>query len=60
MKADMGKETRPAFKAFARRAFDEKMGMSKRDFGLIEYQLRRGKRQLEVYASPGVRKIDVR
>lgn len=36
------------------------MGINKREFGLIEYQLRRGKRQLEVYSSPGVRKVDVR
>ncbi|SPN96713.1 related to Found in Mitochondrial Proteome [Cephalotrichum gorgonifer] len=53
-------EARPAFKSFARAAFEQNVGISKREFGLIEYLLRKGKRQLEVYASPEVRKIDVR
>ncbi|KAL2112518.1 hypothetical protein VUR80DRAFT_7371 [Thermomyces stellatus] len=52
-------DARPAFRAFARRAFDENLGINKRDFGLIEYQLRKGRRQLELYSSPGVRKIDI-
>lgn len=58
--ADPKQDARPAFRAFARKAFDENRGINKRDFGLIEYQLRKGKRQLELYSSPGVRKIDMR
>ncbi|KEZ46460.1 hypothetical protein SAPIO_CDS0788 [Scedosporium apiospermum] len=52
-------DARPGFKAFARESFEKNLGMSKRDFGLIEYQLRKGKRQLELYSRPEIRKIGV-
>ncbi|KAJ5084334.1 hypothetical protein NUU61_008913 [Penicillium alfredii] len=31
--------------------------VSKKDFGAVEYLLRKGHRQLEMYASPGIRNI---
>jgi succinate dehydrogenase assembly factor 1 len=31
--------------------------VSKKDFGAIEYLLRKGQRQLEMYAAPGIRNI---
>lgn len=33
------------------------MDVNKKDFAAIEYLLRRGRRQLEIYASPGVRNV---
>ncbi|CAI4216180.1 unnamed protein product [Parascedosporium putredinis] len=52
-------DVRLGFKAFARESFDRNLGMSKRDFGLIEYQLRKGKRQLDLYARPEIRKVGI-
>ena len=33
------------------------MGLDKRDFAAIEFLLRKGRRQLEIYASPGVKDV---
>lgn len=33
------------------------MSIGKRDFGAIEYVLRKGHRQLEIYEDPGIRDI---
>lgn len=33
------------------------MALDKKDFSAIEYLLRRGQRQLEIYTSPGIRNI---
>ncbi|KAI0404859.1 hypothetical protein F4802DRAFT_615273 [Xylaria palmicola] len=51
------KETRPHFEAFARSEFDKNMKIDKRDFAAIEFLLRKGRRQLEVYSAPGIKDI---
>lgn len=33
------------------------MGLDKKDFAAIEYMIRKGQRQLEMYSSPGIRNI---
>ncbi|KAK1755070.1 complex 1 protein-domain-containing protein [Echria macrotheca] len=45
------------FRSFARNEFNKNMGIDKRDFGAIEFLLRKGRRQLEMYSSPGVKDI---
>ena len=37
--------------------FDRGAGIDKRDFAAIEFLLRKGRRQLEMYALPGVKDI---
>ncbi|OAA64988.1 Complex 1 LYR protein [Cordyceps fumosorosea ARSEF 2679] len=49
--------TRPHFRAFARAEFAKSLSIDKRDFAAIEFLLRKGKRQLEVYSSPGIKDI---
>ncbi|XWW93106.1 hypothetical protein V2A60_001035 [Cordyceps javanica] len=49
--------TRPHFKDFARSEFAKNLSIDKRDFAAIEFLLRKGKRQLEVYSSPGIKDI---
>jgi len=41
----------------SRREFDRSIGLDKKDFSAIEYLLRKGRRQLEIYASPGIKDI---
>ncbi|KAG2025667.1 hypothetical protein GB937_002387 [Aspergillus fischeri] len=50
-------ETRSNFKAYTRAEFRKNMSVSKKDFSAIEYLLRKGNRQLEMYSSPGIRNI---
>ncbi|KAJ5813376.1 uncharacterized protein N7503_000126 [Penicillium pulvis] len=50
-------ESRNNFKNYARAEFQKHLSVSKKDFGTIEYLLRKGQRQLEMYASPGTRNI---
>ncbi|KAJ5818303.1 hypothetical protein N7474_003894 [Penicillium riverlandense] len=50
-------ESRANFKAYARAEFQKHLSVSKKDFGAIEYLLRKGQRQLEMYAAPGIRNI---
>ncbi|KAK4888530.1 hypothetical protein LTR27_012591 [Elasticomyces elasticus] len=50
-------ETRPNFEGFARREFAKNMAVDKKDFGTIEFLLRKGNRQLEIYEQKGVRNI---
>lgn len=50
-------ETRHNFVAFARDEFREHEHISKKDFATIEFLLRKGQRQLEMYESPGIRNI---
>ncbi|OBT93371.1 hypothetical protein VE01_08750 [Pseudogymnoascus verrucosus] len=40
------------FQKFARHEFEKNIGLNKKDFSAIEYLLRKGNRQLEIYASP--------
>lgn len=37
--------------------FQKHRSVNKKDFGAVEYLLRKGHRQLEMYASPGIRNI---
>ncbi|RMX72626.1 hypothetical protein D0869_14421 [Hortaea werneckii] len=52
-------ETKPNFYIFARKEFERNRGLNKKDFGTIEFLLRKGSRQLETYESPGVTNIAV-
>ena len=40
-----------------RTEFERNIGLDKKDFAAIEYLLRNGQRQLEIYSSPGIRNI---
>jgi succinate dehydrogenase assembly factor 1 len=40
-----------------RTEFEKSIGLDKKDFGAIEYLLRKGQRQLEIYSSPGIKDI---
>ncbi|KAF2405458.1 hypothetical protein EJ06DRAFT_468742 [Trichodelitschia bisporula] len=52
-------ETREHFKTFARREFRQHASMDKKDFSAVEFLLRKGHRQLEIYESPGVRDVNI-
>jgi hypothetical protein len=41
----------------ARTEFEKNIRIDKRDFGAIEFLLRKGRRQLDMYSSPGVKDI---
>ncbi|KAK6841293.1 Complex 1 LYR protein [Apiospora arundinis] len=49
--------TRPHFETFARSEMNKNMKIDKRDFAAIEFLLRKGRRQLEVYSAPGITDI---
>jgi len=40
-----------------RREFEKSIRLDKKDFGAIEYLLRKGQRQLEMYSESGIRDI---
>jgi hypothetical protein len=40
-----------------RTEFQRHITLDKKDFGAIEYLLRKGRRQLEMYSSPGIKDI---
>jgi hypothetical protein len=40
-----------------RAEFKKSVGLDKRDFGAIEYLLRKGQRQVEMYSAPGIKDI---
>ncbi|KAJ5157547.1 uncharacterized protein N7482_008647 [Penicillium canariense] len=58
-------ESQSNFKNYARPAdpsrrsaeFQKHRSVNKKDFSAVEYLLRKGHRQLEMYASPGIRNI---
>ncbi|KAK5114082.1 hypothetical protein LTR62_002651 [Meristemomyces frigidus] len=50
-------ETRANFERFTRKEFGKNMALDKKDFGTIEFLLRKGTRQLEIYEQAGVRNI---
>ncbi|QPC75758.1 hypothetical protein HYE68_006510 [Fusarium pseudograminearum] len=54
---DALKATRPHFESYARNEFARNLSIDKRDFAAIEFLLRKGRRQLEVYGSPGIKDI---
>jgi succinate dehydrogenase assembly factor 1 len=41
----------------SRKEFDKSIGIDKKNFSAIEYLLRKGQRQLEMYKSAGIRDI---
>jgi succinate dehydrogenase assembly factor 1 len=40
-----------------RNEFRKSLSVDKKDFAAIEFLLRKGRRQLEVYSSPGIRDV---
>lgn len=48
---------RPNFEAFARREFARNITVDKKDFSAIEFLLRKGHKQLEIYEAPNIRNI---
>ncbi|KAI0896881.1 hypothetical protein F4806DRAFT_495389 [Annulohypoxylon nitens] len=46
---------RPHFESFARSEFNKNIKVDKRDFSAIEFFIRKGRRQLELYSSPGIK-----
>ncbi|KAH8177656.1 complex 1 protein (LYR family) domain-containing protein [Sarocladium implicatum] len=50
-------DARIHFKNFARNEFARNLDLDKRDFGAIEFLLRKGKRQLDAYSAPGIKDI---
>ncbi|KAK7419328.1 mitochondrial respiratory chain complex II assembly [Neonectria magnoliae] len=54
---DASQASRPHFENFARAEFVRNLSIDKRDFAAIEFLLRKGRRQLDVYSSPGIKDI---
>ncbi|KAG0337470.1 hypothetical protein BG000_005373 [Podila horticola] len=50
---------RPHFHAFIRMQFRKHSEVKQRDFATIEYLLRMGKRQLEVYSAPSIEDVTI-
>lgn len=50
-------ETRCHFEEFARREFEKSIGLDKKNFAAVEFLLRKGRRQLELYSAPGIKDI---
>ena len=50
-------DTRLNFESFARREFEKHLNMDKKDFGAIEFLLRKGNRQLETCTAPNITNI---
>lgn len=50
-------EKRHNFYAFARHEFEKNINMDKKDFSTIEFMLRKGTRQLEIYEAPNITNI---
>jgi len=40
-----------------RNEFEKAIGLDKKDFSAIEYLMRKGQRQIEMYSSPGIKDI---
>ena len=45
------------FNTTSRSEFEKNITLDKKDFGAIEYLLRKGQRQLEIYSSSGIKNI---
>jgi hypothetical protein len=50
-------QTKDKFKDFARVEFRKNLDLNKKDFSTIEFLLRKGNRQLEIYDDPGIKNI---
>jgi succinate dehydrogenase assembly factor 1 len=51
------KPARANFEAFARQEFEKNIGLNKKDFGTIEFLVRKGTRQVETYEAPNITNI---
>ncbi|KAF2214768.1 hypothetical protein CERZMDRAFT_36949 [Cercospora zeae-maydis SCOH1-5] len=51
------KPNRANFERFARKEFERHIDMNKKDFATIEFLLRKGTRQLEIYEAPNITNI---
>ncbi|KAK3941490.1 complex 1 protein-domain-containing protein [Diplogelasinospora grovesii] len=49
--------TRPHFESYARNEFQKYIGIDRKDFAAVEFLLRKGRRQLELYSNPGIKDI---
>jgi succinate dehydrogenase assembly factor 1 len=49
--------TRANFVSFARREFEKNIHHDRKDFSTIEFMLRKGTRQLEIYEAPNITNI---
>ena len=49
--------SRPHFETFARQEFEKHLGLDKKDFGAVEFYLRKGRKLLETFEGSGVRDI---
>ncbi|KAF2474626.1 uncharacterized protein BDR25DRAFT_215504 [Lindgomyces ingoldianus] len=54
---DKPNDTRENFRLFVREEFRKHINVDRKDFSTIEYLLRRGHRQLDIYQDPGIRNI---
>ncbi|KAL1881037.1 hypothetical protein Plec18167_003578 [Paecilomyces lecythidis] len=54
---EYAKDAQENFRKYARAEFRKNLNVSKKDFAAVEYLLRKGHRQLEMYSSPGIRNI---
>ncbi|KAH7391976.1 complex 1 protein-domain-containing protein [Pyrenochaeta sp. MPI-SDFR-AT-0127] len=50
-------DTQSHFRDFAKAGFQKHQHIEQKDFGTIEFLLRRGRNQLESYSDPGIRDI---
>ncbi|TGO65936.1 hypothetical protein BOTNAR_0072g00100 [Botryotinia narcissicola] len=50
-------EARKHFEVYARLEFSKNITLDKKDFNTIEYLLRKGQRQVDMYSSPGIKDI---
>ncbi|KAI9850452.1 MAG: hypothetical protein M1838_005664 [Thelocarpon superellum] len=50
-------DVRGNFEDYARTEFRKHIELDKKDFAAIEYLLRKGQRQLELYSSPGITNV---
>ncbi|KAK2768823.1 hypothetical protein FQN54_000683 [Arachnomyces sp. PD_36] len=48
---------KPTLISSYREEFQKNRSVNKKDFAAVEYLLRKGQRQLEIYSSPGIRNI---
>ncbi|KAJ5142053.1 Complex 1 LYR protein [Penicillium atrosanguineum] len=55
--ADRSRRNQEAISKTMHAEFQKHLSVNKKDFGAVEYLLRKGHRQLEMYASPGIRNI---
>ncbi|MCJ1230526.1 hypothetical protein MMC12_007200 [Toensbergia leucococca] len=51
------KDVQENFRSYTRIEFKKNFTLDKKDFAAIEYLLRKGHRQLEIYSSPGIKNI---